>query len=282
MRAKTLKNRSLVKDAAPRPAKRINSVEAVQVALRILNTLASGRRPMGVTELADALQETKPRIHRHLSTMREMGVIEQDRRSELYRLGWRVFQLGEAAGDQFDLRELAEPYLLEIRDQLKETAVLMVPVDGRAVALAAVENVYARICITVKPGNRPPAHCSAFGRVVLAFSDPRIQAEVLKGKLAPENENPLIDQKALQERLQTIRDRFFEYADGEVLFGINTLAVPVFREGGELAGALGIVGSVQKIPAPPDAHQIAVLQDCAHRLSMLLRSDKYSSVIDTE
>src|SRR5436309_241197 len=102
------------------PDRKGNSVEAVKVTVRILDALALTQRAMGVTELADALQETKPRIHRHLSTLREMGLVEQDQSTERYHLGWRVFQLGEAAGAQFDLRSRAAPYLLQVRDELKE------------------------------------------------------------------------------------------------------------------------------------------------------------------
>ena len=74
--------------------KNANSVEAVKVAVRVLDELALQQRAMGVTELADALGETKPRVHRHLSTLEEMGLIEQDQSTYRYHLGWRVFQLG--------------------------------------------------------------------------------------------------------------------------------------------------------------------------------------------
>src|SRR3546814_16348062 len=57
----------------PMTEKNPNSVEAVKVAVRVLDELALQQRPMGVTELADALGETKPRVHRHLSTLKELG-----------------------------------------------------------------------------------------------------------------------------------------------------------------------------------------------------------------
>jgi DNA-binding IclR family transcriptional regulator len=36
-------------------------------------------------------------------------MVEQEHSTERYRLGWRLFQLGEAARAQFDLRYRAEP-----------------------------------------------------------------------------------------------------------------------------------------------------------------------------
>lgn len=255
--------------------KKINSVEAVKVAVRILDELALGQRAMGVTELADALGETKPRVHRHLSTLREMGLIEQDQSTERYRLGWRVFQLGEAAGTQFDLRSRAEPYLLRVRDELKETAVLAVPTNGQPMVIATADNVYARICISVKPGNRPLPHCSALGRLTLAFSPPALQDELLSSALPAETPNSMTDPDMIRKRLQLIRAQFYEVCDNEVLLGVNTVAVPIFRDGDVLAGALSIVGSIQNIPNPPRRQQVEVLQSCAAQLSTQLNSDAY-------
>ncbi|WP_051236849.1 IclR family transcriptional regulator [Ottowia thiooxydans] len=255
--------------------KKVNSVEAVKVAVRVLDELVLAQRAMGVTELADALQETKPRIHRHLSTLREMGLIEQDQSTERYRLGWRVFQLGEAAGAQFDLRSRAEPYLLQVRDELKETAVLAVPINGQPMVIAAMDNIYARICISVKPGNRPLPHCSALGRLTLAFSPPKIQEALLSMEMPAETPQSMTEPARIRQRLSEVRAQFFEVCDNEVMLGVNTVAVPIFRNGDVLAGALAIVGSIQHIPNPPRRHQIDVLQRCAAELSAQLNSDAY-------
>lgn len=260
---------------APGAERKVNSVEAVKVAIRVLDELALAQRAMGVTELADALGETKPRVHRHLSTLREVGLIEQEQSTERYRLGWRLFQLGEAAGTQFDLRRRAEPYLVRIRDELKETAVLAVPVNGRPMVIATAENIYARICVSVKPGNRPHPNCSALGRLTLAFSPPAVQEETLAGDLVGETPSSMTDPAELRKRLTVIREQLYEVCDSEMLVGINTLAVPIFRGGGAMAGALSIVGSVQNVPNPPLRKQVEFLQSCAAELSSQLNSTDY-------
>ncbi|MEB2399544.1 MAG: IclR family transcriptional regulator [Alcaligenaceae bacterium] len=255
--------------------KKLNSVEAVKVAVRIMDELALAHRSMGVTELADALGETKPRVHRHLSTLKEMGLIEQDNQTERYRLGWRVFQLGEAAGTQFDLRSRAEPYLLRVRDTLRETAVLAVPINAQPMVISTADNIYARICISVKPGNRPLPHCSAVGRVTLAFAKSAQQEELLARPLLPETERSLVDKDELRQRLVLIREQMYDVCDSEMLLGVNTVAVPIFRDGDRLAGILAIVGSIQHIPSPPLRQQVEVLQDCAAELSAQLSGTAY-------
>lgn len=255
-----------------------NSVEAIKVAIRMLNEMALARRAMRITELADKMGETKPRIHRHLATLKEMGLVEQEQASEKYRLGWRLFQLGEAAGAQFDLRYRAEPYLIKLRDELKQTAVLAIPINGQPMVIATAENIYARICVSVKPGNRPLPHCSAFGRLMLAYSSIESQQLLLSGELSCETEKSLTDRQSVLDRLPLIRQRFFDYAAGEMMVGINTAVVPVFRDDDKLAGAIGIVGSIQEIPDPPRQEQISLLQKYAADLSAQLNSGAYQKI----
>ena len=219
--------------------------------------------------------ETKPRIHRHLATLKEMGLVEQEQTTERYRLGWRLFQLGEAAGAQFDLRYRAEPYLVKLRDELRQTAVLAIPINDQPMVIATSDNIYARICISVKPGNRPLPHCSAFGRLMLAYSSPATQQALLSDDLLAETEDSMIDRQRVLDRLPLIRKRLYDYAAGEMMLGINTLVVPVFRDDDVLAGALGIVGSVQEIPDPPLPAQIELLQKYAEELSIQLNSNAY-------
>lgn len=255
--------------------RRSNSVDAIRVAIRILDEIALARRAMRITELAEALGETKPRVHRHLSTLREAGIIEQEESTERYRLGWRLFQLGEVAGTQFDLRYRAEPYLIKLRDALKQTAVLAVPINGQPVVIATADNIYARLCISVKPGNRPLSHCSAFGRTVLAFSSESDQNKILQSELIAETDKSMVDESAIRERLALIRQRFYDFAEGEMMLGANTIAAPIFRDEGILMGAIGIVGSVQHVPNPPHPEQIQVLQQYAKELSEQFYSTAY-------
>lgn len=256
--------------------RKTNSVESVKVAMRMLNEMALARRAMRITELADLMGETKPRIHRHLSTLKEMGMIEQEYATERYQLGWRLFQLGEAAGAQFDLRYRAEPYLVKLRDELKQTSVLAIPINDQPMVISTSDNIFARICISVKPGNRPLPHCSAFGRVMLAYSSKKTQDTLLSKPLIAETDQSLTDRQALLERLTLIRERLYDFAAEEMMVGINTVVVPIFRDDNVLAGAIGIVGSIQEIPNPPLPMQIELLQKFAQELSVQLKSNAYN------
>ena len=63
------------------------TIQSVDRAARILRALASGPRRLGVSELADRLQITRPTVHGLLQTLQMHGFVEQDRESEKYQFG---------------------------------------------------------------------------------------------------------------------------------------------------------------------------------------------------
>ena len=84
-------------------------VRSIAVAFKLLDTMVRAGEPMRITEIARQLGEGKAKVHRHLSTLRALGVVEQEKTSEKYRLGWKLFQLGQAAFEEdFEAMESSE------------------------------------------------------------------------------------------------------------------------------------------------------------------------------
>ena len=247
---------------------RLDGLQSLQTAFRILDVLSNAHGPLGLSSLATRVGELKPRVYRHLATMRRLGVVFQDARSGGYSLGGKLFTLGEAALEQFDLRLVAAPFLIQLRDLTRQTALLSVPGNGEPIVLSCVE-YRDRLAITSNPGNRPPPHCSSQGRIALAFADEAARQRVLTQKLVAFTPHSLTSRAAIETRLERIRQRFFEDAVDEVRLGINALSAPVFREAAECVGIIGIVGTSAEIPSPPPPPLLRTL----HRVAGLLSAE---------
>jgi DNA-binding IclR family transcriptional regulator len=253
-------------------------LESVGIVFRLLDELALARRPLGVTELAQIVGEPKPRVYRHLASMKQVGAVEQDPITEKYRLGAKLVVYGTAASEQFDLRAVADPYLTRLRDVTGQTAVLAVATHDSALVVAVAESTRS-VVISVKPGNRPATHCSAQGRLVLAYLDQVAQQRVLRRKLQKFTDRSMVDPAEIQARLAIIRERLYEDADGELLEGVNLLAAPIFRERDVLVGSIGVVGPSRDVPSPPTADLLNAIQSTAAELSIQLHSDIYQRVL---
>ena len=252
------------------------AVSSVLMAVKVLEAMALAGGPMRLSDLARQIETPKGRVHRHLVTLRQAGLVAQEETTDRYHLTWRMFQIGQAAGEQFDLKRVAEPAMHRLRDQVGQSVLLAVPTGGDPLVVHALE-APNKVSITVQPGNRPAAHCSAQGRVMMAFGTEEARARILATPMEKLTPHSITDPEALRARLAAVRDRLWETAPSEALIGINVLAAPLFAAGGVLVGSLGIVGSVQFVQDPPPPPMLAALHEAAAEISARLGSEVYAA-----
>ena len=252
-------------------------IQSVVMAGQIVESLAAAGQPMRLTALANQLGEPKAKIHRHLATLKFLGFVDQDAQTECYRLGPKLVHIGQAATDQFDLRRLAEPYMLKLRDLTQQTIVLSMPANGDAIANAVVDSPNP-VTISVRRGYRLPGHASAQGRVTLAFAPPEVQQRVLSRKLQALTPRTLVDPGKLRERLARLRRELYEVSMDETLLGISAVAAPVLNFDNELVGVIAVVGTTQYVHDPVDPDQLKYLRACTKAISLKLNSTAYEGL----
>ena len=252
-------------------------IQSVVMTGQILEALAAAGQPMRLTALANHLGEPKARMHRHLSTLKHLGFVEQDPQTECYKLGLKLAHVGQAAMEQFDLRRLAEPYAMKLRDLTGQTTVLSIPASGDAIVSAAWEFPNP-VMISVKLGYRLPAHASAQGRLTLAFSPADVQQRVLSRKLQAYTPATLTDPAKVRERLALIRKQLYEVAMDETQLGISAVGAPILNFENDLVGVIAVVGTTQHVHDPVAPQQLLNLRACAKAISLKLNSTAYEGL----
>jgi IclR family KDG regulon transcriptional repressor len=252
-------------------------IQSVVITGQIIEALAAAGQPMRLTALANQLGEPKAKMHRHLSTLKHLGFVDQDAKTETYRLGLKLVYIGQSAIDQFDLRRLAEPYMSRLRDLTRQTVVLSTPASGDAIINAVVESPNL-VTISVRLGYRLPAHASAQGRLNLAFAPPAVQQRILARKLQVFTPRTMVDPAKLRERLTQIRQQLFDVSMDETLLGISAVAAPILNFDNELVGAIAIVGTTQDVHEPVDPEQLKLLRACTKAISLRLNSAAYEGL----
>jgi DNA-binding IclR family transcriptional regulator len=254
-------------------------VRSVAVAFRLLDAMARSVTPMRVTELANMLDEPKAKVHRHLTTMKHLGVVEQVQATEKYRLGWKLYQLGQDAFERFDLRTIAEPYMARLRDEVCQSVVLAVPIGVEGLFVANLDYIAAGLPkISAVPGTVVPPAVSTTGRIVVAFAHKTQQEKVLAHPVRAYTRHTIADVTELRKRLELIRRRLYDYGSEELTLGIASVAAPILNSDNQLLGVVSIVGSVQFILDPPTPMQISYVQSCAMAISGHFKSTAYDGI----
>lgn len=262
--------------AEPRPGSTIQSVE---ISWKLLDLLGRSIVPTGVTELAKTLGEPKAKVHRHLATLKRLGVVEQMHGGDRYRLGWKLYQLGQIAFEHFDLKTIAEPFMAQLRDRTSQSVVLAIPTGIEALFIANVDYAAAgQPKISGVPGTVVPPGVSSTGRIILAFAKPAQQIKILEIGLKAYTRHSITDPGLIAQRLRLIRKRLYDYASEELTLGISTVAAPILDGSDRLLGVVSIVGSVQFITDPPSPTQVALVQQCAAEISVRFKSTAYEGI----
>jgi len=243
-----------------------SGIQAVLLALSTLEYLAQRRSAVGVTELAQAFDTTKSRMHRHLQTLVSAGYILQDQSSDRYRVSARLMALGDAVSENFELSDAARSAMHELRDSLGHAVAVSSP-EADGVRIVAVLRGRSDVEIGVKPGSLLNFHDTAQGKAALAFGDPAVLHQVLAQDLPASTEHTITDPAALAAEIERIKARGLAISPNETVIGLNALAAPVFGALGRYVGAIAIVDLVQFLAETPTDEQTRRVRAAAVQIS---------------
>jgi len=241
------------------------TVHSIERALAILESLARRPQGLGVTELSQVLRLHKSTVHRLLSTLSAFGYVEQDSLTERYKLGRKVMLLGLEILENLDFRKEAVPYLRELVEISRETAQLAV-LDGGEIVI--VERDRSPEVVTVNLGLRAQVHCTAEGKVLLAYL-PRDEAiYILETQGMPQHTvNTITDLEYMLSHLEKVRLQGYAINAEELVEGMRSIAAPIFDHSGKAIAALSISGPTSRLTLERIGRLVTVLKEACESIS---------------
>jgi DNA-binding IclR family transcriptional regulator len=243
-------------------------VRSVERAITILDVLAAGAWRSGA-EIARELNVHRSTALRLLGTLERHALVERDPRSSKYRLGPRLSQLASVVTGESDLRSLARPVCEALAGTLGETVTLDVLVADEVVPIEQATASTSVVSVNWL-GRRTPVHCTASGKVILAFGPPAIRERLLARPLERSTAHTITGRAELEAQLgDALKDGFARtYEELEV--GLDALAAPVFAASGEVVAALDVSGPSHRLRAEGRPELVRLTLDAAADLSRRL------------
>ncbi|TMF71498.1 MAG: IclR family transcriptional regulator, partial [Chloroflexi bacterium] len=240
-------------------------IRSVDRAVAILDLLAVEGWRTGA-EVARELGVHRSTALRLLATLDRHGLVERDARTAKYRLGRRVAQLASSVRGEVDLRQVARPVCEALARELGETVTLDVLDGGEIVPVEQATGSTSVMSVNWL-GTRSPVHCTASGKVILAFGPPALRSAVLSRPLERRTEHTITDPAELDAQLREVRDAGFARTFEELELGLNAVAAPVRTAGGDVVAALDISGAAHRLPASGPAALVSRTREAAEDLS---------------
>lgn len=242
---------------------------AVTLAFQILELLARSDRPRRVTDLATELGTSKPRIFRHLNTLKQLGYVEQESETDRYLVGVRLAMLGNRAASRFELFNIGRPILQDLRDSLDLTVVIS-KIEDNKVLISDKLDGESGVSFVAKVGSALDLHSTAQGKLVLAYADASVLEAAIAQGLRPMTAHTITDPDKLRREVARVRKQGWATAPNEMLTGLNAIAVPIFNAEDQLMATLAVLGSVDRIGAAPTGQQHELLTKAAQEIARQL------------
>lgn len=224
------------------PIEMISTIKSVSKALKIVDLLAETKREMALGEIAKKMNIAKSTLHGLLATLRDFNYIEQSPFDGKYRLGIRLFEVGNIVSNAWDVRQVAAPYLQSLVDNLEETVHLVI-LDKDEVLYIDKRESKQSFRMVSQVGNRLPAHCTGVGKALLANLTVSELKRIIAAKgLSRYTENTITDIKALEEELTQIRQQGYSIDNEEIMSGLRCVAVPIRDYSEKVCSAISIAG----------------------------------------
>jgi DNA-binding IclR family transcriptional regulator len=220
--------------------------------------------PLTFPELHDDSGLAKSTASRLLAALERTELLE--RNGDGGYVAGPLFWLYASRHDPWEeLVRIARPTMEQIGEDTRETVNLSVTRGDRVVQVAQVDSTYLL-------GTRDwteievPAHCSALGKVLLAWG----ALELPAGDLERPTPRTLPDRDAVRRDGEQCRERGWALTEDELEIGLTGVAVPVFGVRGDVIASLGISGPTPRLAQRTDEVARRLLEESA-ALSSLLR-----------
>lgn len=210
----------------------------------IVDTFDSTNTDLSLTELTRRSGVSKASVHRLAGELVEWGLLE--RAGTKYRLGLRLFELGQMVPRQRILRDAALPYMEDLLLATQETVHFAVR-EGFDVLYIEKIVGHRGLNENSRVAGRLPLYSTATGKIMLAFSPREVFDEVVAQGFVAHTSRTTMSVAVLAQQLERMRKDQLAVEVEETRLGYMSVAVPVFSGNAVLAGALSVTAPTSRM-----------------------------------
>lgn len=260
-------SRARTSDTTPPPG---GQVQSLTRGLMLLERIAESIGGVALTDLALQVGLPNSTTHRLLSTMQQMGFVQQVGDLGLWTIGVGAFTVGSAFLESRELITISHPIMLRLVEQTGETSNLSVldADDNLGIIIGQVQcREMMRMLAPI--GSRLPLHASGAGKAFLStLADEQISEVIKKTGLTQYTDSTINTPARLKEEMALIRRQGFSFDDEEHAVGMRCVAACIYNEYQEPFAAISVSGPKSRIPDERVVHLGSVVVQAAQDITL--------------
>ena len=182
----------------------------------------------------------KSTAHRILKYLTGIGYLSFGTDTKIYRGTLKLAGLGAEVMSNFDLRQQVRPQLIKLHQESEHTCNMGIKSGDAGIFVDKIESRDFGIKLFSEVGKSFPLHCTAMGKVLLAYAAAAEIEAILSRPLPAYTEKTITDQKVLLKELARIKESGYAIDWEEITRGVMCVAAPVFGIAGEITCAISM------------------------------------------
>jgi DNA-binding IclR family transcriptional regulator len=250
----------------PPPADTVGAASSPALRLiALLEHVSRADKALTLTDIIGEVHQPKPTVYRMLHQLEQAGLLVKEPDGKRYAPGARLSKLAEDVLLNAQVRAVRHAILQQLVDELGETCNFTMPAGTEVVYLDRVETAWP-LRFHLQPGSRVPLHCSASGKLFLAYMPP-VQRNRLLDHLQYKGYTPntITTRIRLEAELARVRAQGYALDNEEFLVGLVCIAVPVFdpRSKQKVRGSVAVQAPASRLPIDRATSALPALQRTA-------------------
>ncbi len=208
-------------------------------AVGLIELLCDSEGDLGLSDISRRLGLNKPTVLRMLRTLTEAGWVVRRGDPPRYAAGLRLFHHASKPVRRMTIRVAAEEPLRRLWRATGASTYLAVLDDDKALYIESLDSL-SSVQISGRVGGRYDLHCSAPGKVLLAWSDDSLLDRLARKGFERRTRRTICSLPRLRAHLRQIHRMGYAVDNEEYVKGVLCFAVPVYDYAGRVAGTAGI------------------------------------------
>lgn len=220
-----------------------NPIQSAERIFNIMEYIAT-HGPVGVLEIANALNLHKSTVHRMLLSLISMGYVLQDKNTGKYELTFKLIRLSNQFLSKLDVYSIVHPYLERLANICGETVHLVKRVGNEVVYIDKVEPADfndSSIRMASHIGLMRPMYCSGVGKAILAEL-PTEEVHRIWEQIKPEKKtkNTITSLSRLEDELKKVKEHGYAIDNEENEVGVFCVAAAIINYQNEAKYAFSV------------------------------------------
>lgn len=227
-------------------------------------------RSLSLNKVIKLTGSPKTTVYRMILSLEEAGFLRRNVHGE-YELGFAFLEYGQLVKSRLDIRQVALPVMMKLKEELGEAVNLIVREGNEAIYVEKIETdkpvrVYTGI------GRTAPLYAGACPRILLAHMSQEDQEKYMNQIiLNPIASGTITDKDRLINALQLSKQNGYTISHSELHDDSSAIAAPITNYEGEICAGISVVGPENRFRNPETLpHLIQRVKQAAYEISNLL------------